>query len=158
MGASRHKGMVRRGERVERSSGAAPPLRSGRSGEPSLNGKRLMVEVEAAAERVNACVVTVAGELDLSTIPLLEKDLLREAGSDGDVIVDLTGVSFIDSSGIALLIEAFRAGGDSTRLFTVVAAESQVDRVFQLAGIDRVLPVFTDRGSAIEALNEASGG
>lgn len=123
-----------------------------------MNGKRLTVEVEAAAERANACVVTVAGELDLSTIPVLEKDLLREAGSDGDVIVDLTGVSFIDSSGIALLIEAFRAGGDSTRLFTVVAAESQVDRVFRLAGIDRVLPLFTDRGRAIEALNEASSG
>jgi anti-sigma B factor antagonist len=116
------------------------------------------VAVEAVADRANACVVTVTGELDLSTIPLLEKDLLGEAGSDEDVIVDLTGVSFIDSSGIALLIEAFRAGRGSTRLLTVVAAESQVDRVFQLAGIDRVLPLFRDRGSAIEALNEASSG
>lgn len=141
---------------MERSSGAAPPLNTERSGEPDLNGRRLAVEVSAVEDNIS--VVSVAGELDLSTIPLLEKDLLRAAGSEGDVIVDLTAVSFIDSSGIALLIEAFRAGGDSTKLLTVVAEESQVDRVFQLAGIDRALPLYTSRASAIQALSEASSG
>jgi anti-sigma B factor antagonist len=141
---------------VERSSGAAPPRQLGRSGDPNLSGKRLTVEIDAVGAR--ASVVSVAGELDLSTIPLLEKDLLREAGSESDVIVDLTGVSFIDSSGIGLLIEAFRSGEDSTRLLTVVAEDSQVDRVFRMAGIGRALPVFTDRRGAIEALNGTASG
>jgi anti-anti-sigma factor len=69
--------------------------------------------------------------------------------------VDLTGMVFIDSSGIALLIRAFRAG-DAGALNTVIVEGSQVDRVFRLAGVDRALPLFTERAPALEALNGAA--
>ena len=41
-------------------------------------------------------------------------------------------------------------------MHTVIAEGSQVDRVFGLAGIDRVLPIFTARESALESLNGAA--
>jgi anti-sigma B factor antagonist len=137
---------------VERSSGAAPPLTSRGSGSPE-NGQTLSVQIEAAGE--SACVVSLAGELDLSTIPLLEEQLLEELRSKDGVVVDLTRVSFIDSSGIALLIQGLRATGHACVLNTVIAEGSQVDRVFRLAGIDRALPLFTARAAAVEALNGA---
>jgi anti-sigma B factor antagonist len=150
MGAARHKGTVRVGERVERSSGAAPPLSSGASGEPD-DGQAFTVGIEAIG--ANACVVCLAGELDLSTVPQLEKQLCDRARSMDGVIVDLTKVSFIDSSGIAVLIKAFRTADDGRILNTVIAEGSQVDRIFQLAGIDRALPVFMARAPAVEALD-----
>jgi anti-anti-sigma factor len=127
----------------------------GVGGEPDTTGQRLTWNIEPAG--ANVSVVSLIGELDLSTIPLVEKGLLAEASSMGDVIVDLTDVNFIDSSGIGLLIRAFRSGGGSGRLHTVIAGGSQVERVFELAGIGRALPLFMDRGGAIEALNGAGG-
>jgi anti-sigma B factor antagonist len=73
------------------------------------------------------------------------------------VIVDLSWVSFIDSSGIALLIQAFRATDQAGVLTTVIAEGSQVERVFRLAGIDRALPLFMDRAGAVEASNGRAG-
>jgi anti-sigma B factor antagonist len=137
---------------VERSSGAAPPLSSGGSGEPK-NGQVLTVRVEAVGPR--ASVVSLAGELDLSTIPNVEKQLFDQLRSHPAIVVDLTDVTFIDSSGIALLIQASRASGETGVLNTVVAEGSQVERVFRLAGIDRALPLFTQRALALEGLNGA---
>ncbi len=137
---------------MERSSGAAPPLSSGGSGEPE-DGQLLTVRIEPAD--TNASVVSLIGELDLSTIPRVEKQLLGQLRSKQGVVVDLTGVSFIDSSGIGLLIRAFRMDGGAP-LHTVIAEGSQVDRVFRLAGIDRALPLFTARPRALEALNGAA--
>jgi anti-anti-sigma factor len=103
-----------------------------------------------------ACVVSLAGELDLSTIPRVERQLFEQLRSKSGVVVDLTKVSFIDSSGIALLIQAFRAGDGAGVLNTVIADGSQVERVFHLTGIDRALPLFTRRAAALEGLNGAA--
>ena len=138
---------------MERSSGAAPPRQSGGASEPESLGQQLPVTIESPA--ANASVVSLAGELDLSTIPMLEKRLLEQIRVKDAVIVDLTNVTFIDSSGIGLLIRAFRSCENAEPLMTVIAAGSQVERVFQLAGIDRALPLFMDRGRAMEALNGA---
>jgi anti-sigma B factor antagonist len=143
MGASHHEGMARRGERVERSSGAAPPRHSGGSD---------LLEITIENGTPGVCVVSLAGELDLSTMPKLERPLLRELEQRERVIVDLTRLSFIDSSGIGLLIRAFRANEEDPRLRTVIARDSQVDRVFRIAGIDRALPLYFGREEALAAL------
>ena len=133
MGASHHKGMARRGERVERSSGAAPPRHSGASD-----------------------LLSLAGELDLSTIPKLERPLMAELESRAAVIADLTRLSFIDSSGSGLLIQAFRRSEDEPKLHTVIAEGSQVERVFRLAGIDRAIPLYLTRERALAAASPSA--
>jgi anti-sigma B factor antagonist len=119
------------------------------------NGQLLSVRVESAGP--NASVVSLAGELDLSTIPRIEGQLFEQLRSHPGVVIDLTRLSFIDSSGIGLLIKAFRAVDDGGRLHTVIAPGSQVERVFRLAGIDRALPLFVERTRALESLNGAAG-
>ncbi len=101
-------------------------------------------------------MISLRGELDLSTIPRVEKQLFEQLRVNAGVIVDLTDLSFIDSSGIGLLIRALRSTGQAGTLHTVIAQGSQVDRVFSLAGIERVLPIFRARGPALEALNGAA--
>jgi len=95
------------------------------------------------------------GELDLSTISKTEGPLFEQLRAPAGVIVDLTGLSFIDSSGIGVLIQAFRASSNGTRMHIVVARDSQVDRVFRISGVDRVVPLFFDRGDALVALSRA---
>ena len=137
---------------MERSSGAAPPRRPAGSG-PTEDGEILSVRVDA--EDAGAAVISLAGELDLSTIPKLEPWLLEELRNPIGVVVDLTRLSFIDSSGIGLLIKASQSA-EGGRMHTVVAPGSQVERVFQLAGIDRALLVFSGRDQAVARLNDAA--
>jgi anti-sigma B factor antagonist len=140
---------------VERSSGAAPPRQPGGSSEPEgTNGQLLTVQVEPAGP--DASIVSLAGELDLSTIPRIENQLFDQLRSHPGVVVDLTRLSFIDSSGIALLIKAFREVDGGGKLHTVIAPGSQVDRVLRIAGIDRALPLFAERTRALDSLNGAA--
>jgi anti-sigma B factor antagonist len=119
-----------------------------------MNGNLLTIRVETTGNGTS--VVSLAGELDLSTIPRMAVPLLGEV-SHRAVIVDLSALSFIDSSGIAVLIKAFRAAEGNGRMHTVIASGSQVERVLRLAGIDRALPLFVDREAALEALPDGDG-
>ena len=140
---------------MERSSGAAPPRQSGGRSEPeSVNGRLLSVRIESLGAETS--VVSLAGELDLSAVPRIEGALFEQVRARSGVIVDLTRVSFIDSTGIGLLIKAFRAVDGGGALHTVVAPGSQIDRVFRLAGVDRMLPLFAERTGALDALNGAA--
>jgi anti-anti-sigma factor len=143
--------MVRRGERVERSSGAAPPRPFDTGGPSDL----LTVEVEERDER--AVVISLAGELDLSTVPQLENALIEQLRSHPSVVVDMSKLRFIDSSGIGLMIRAHRATDHAGALCTVLSRGSQVERVFSLAGVDRALRIYFDRDEALTALNGDSG-
>jgi anti-anti-sigma factor len=105
----------------------------------------------------NRSVVSLAGELDLSTIPRVEKQLSERVRSGAGLVLDLSDLAFIDSSGIALIIRAHRDAEVGAGPNLVIAPGSQVERVFRLAGVDRVLPVFNGRAPALEDLNGAVG-
>jgi anti-sigma B factor antagonist len=144
--------MARGGERVERSSGAAPPRPPGGSSADDQRHELLRIESGLGTEGV--AIVGLAGELDLSTIPKLEEPLLNALDSSS-VVLDLTRLAFIDSSGIGLLIRVHQTANGTRAFQTVVAEGSQVARVFALAGIDHALPVFVDRDEAIAAAANA---
>jgi anti-sigma B factor antagonist len=114
------------------------------------DGELLGIEIERSGNGLS--VVALAGELDLSTIPRLEGRLLHELREREGVVVDLSQLSFIDSSGIGLLIKAHRAMNGTGSINIVVAEGSQVERVFDIAGIGRALPLFLDRDEAIAAV------
>jgi anti-sigma B factor antagonist len=129
---------------VERSSGAAPPPQLGASDQVSSTPLSIRIEESAPG----ASIVALAGELDLSTIPRMEGPLFEQIRQRPVVLVDLTKLSFIDSSGIGVLIQAFQES-DGTRMRFLIGAETQVERVFRIAGVSDALPVYLDRGEAL---------
>jgi anti-sigma B factor antagonist len=96
-------------------------------------------------------VLELAGELDLSTIARMEAPLLEQVRQRPAVVVDLSQLSFIDSSGIGVLIKAFQTA-NGTRMNVVIGRGSQVERVFRIAGIGHVLPVYFERDEALAAV------
>jgi anti-anti-sigma factor len=139
--------MARSGGRVERSSGSAPPRRPGARDQEGSGQFKVRIE----DSREDASIVVLAGELDLSTIPRMEGPLFEQLGQRPAVLVDLTALRFIDSSGIGILIKAFRES-NGTPMHVVIGTDSQVERVFRIAGVDEALPVFSDREAAFAAL------
>jgi anti-sigma B factor antagonist len=102
----------------------------------------LEIRLEA---RSDAVVVVVCGACDLSCHEQLRERLLEaEALDRPEVVVDLTGASFIDSNGLRVLIGAWNRARQSGHRFQVALRDSgQVRGVLEVTGVDQVLPVAT---------------
>lgn len=84
----------------------------------------------------------VSGELDLSTSPRLSELLGQELESGKSVLLDLSEVSFIDSTALNTLVTALRSCESNGGSFELAAdLPGQVRRVFQVTGLDAVLPI-----------------
>jgi anti-anti-sigma factor len=91
-----------------------------------------------------AVVVTIAGDLDLSTAPELERSLVGIQTDGRPVVLDLRKVSFMDSSGLRVILAAdARARAAGARL-VLVEGRPGVQRVFQLTLLDRRLEFVSD--------------
>lgn len=95
-------------------------------------------------------VVTLAGEVDLETSPRVREVLLGAVSGGQPVFVHLEAVSYIDSSGIASLVEAYQRARDLNTRFGLISVNEAAARVLRLSRLDTVFPIF---GSVDEALN-----
>jgi anti-sigma B factor antagonist len=88
-------------------------------------------------------VIAVAGEFDLDNHTQV-RDAVREALLDGpaDVLLDLTGTTFIDSIALGTLIGARRRAYAVRGSLAVVLGSRQVTRVFEMTGLDKVFTTY----------------
>jgi anti-anti-sigma factor len=92
----------------------------------------------------DAHVIGLSGELDLATAANVEQELRRvEATDASSIVVDLSGLTFMDSTGVRLVWQAqARSRADANRL-TLLRGPRTVQRVFAITGIADMLP-FAD--------------
>jgi anti-sigma B factor antagonist len=83
-------------------------------------------------------VVAVSGELDLDTMGELNEALAVPNGL-ATTVVDLRGLTFVDSSGVSGVLAAARRARDAGERLVCVRGPAQIQRVFQLTGVDTVL-------------------
>jgi len=90
--------------------------------------------------RGDVLVLVVEGEIDIATAPLLEQQLSSgEAGSASAVIVDLDRVTFIDSTGLRVLVSHALSETNGSRL-QLTRGSAQVQRLFAVSGMLEHLP------------------
>lgn len=104
-----------------------------------LSGALLTVDVE---EDGDALLISASGELDISTTGALDAELQRALdGKATRVILDLSGLSFVDSTGLRLLaIAVSHAKANGTQLRMRDGSEA-VKRTLQVTGLDHTLPL-----------------
>jgi len=79
-----------------------------------------------------AVMVTIVGELDLALRPAFEEAV---AATTGDVVVDMGQVTFLDSAGITVLVEARRAALERGSTMRVAPASDVVMRILEITGL-----------------------
>lgn len=96
-------------------------------------------------------VLEVHGDLDMATVPQLRDGLQRlvDAG-DRQVVVDMAGVGFMDSSGLGTLVVMFRSLRDVGGRLCLAAVRPAVHSILRITSVDRVIDVY-DNVQAAEA-------
>ncbi len=92
-------------------------------------------------ESDTSLILKVEGDLDLATAPLLNEHLERAAGSDATtIVVDLDEVTFIDSSGLHVLVRQFAGSRSNGGRIRLTKGSEQVQQLFRLTGVLDRLP------------------
>lgn len=113
------------------------------------------IEVE---EKEGYHIVSPIGELDIYTVPLFRKVVLKlEGDRRHDLILDLTRVTFIDSSGLGSLIEIFQKVQSVEGEIAYVVDNPRILKIFKLVDLDKVFPVFSNLGRALQDVGVTGG-
>lgn len=98
------------------------------------------------------CELQLEGELDLWSAERLRAVLQRVARDNRAVVVGLESCEFVDSTGIALFLQARRQLEDEDGRLVIYGCADQVLRIFTVAGLTEAGIVFDSRGEAIAEL------
>lgn len=104
----------------------------------------------------DACVIEARGEVDISNVAELTRRVLH-ALADGEtaIVLDLSGVTHLDSSGLSAVIAAHQqvTEGSGGKL-ALVLGQKHLQRTFELRGLDRVFVICANRDAAVETLRD----
>lgn len=105
-----------------------------------------------------AYVIFLKGELDLSTVGRLGRRLDELIGGGAKaIVVDLIELTFIDSTGLATLLNALRNVRRRNGRLALACTNPTVLRLFEITGTDETFDIFADRAPAIERVRESAG-
>ena len=87
-------------------------------------------------------VITVSGEVDLATSPELDNAIIVaiESGTSS-LAIDLTDVSFMDSSGLGVIVRGLKRCREADKDLDLVITNERVLKVFGITGLDQVIPI-----------------
>ncbi|MFI8893829.1 STAS domain-containing protein [Streptomyces paradoxus] len=97
-------------------------------------------------------VVTLRGEIDHDVQDVLSEALLVEDGSVAPrTVADLSGVTFMDSSGINIFVAAHQQASSADGWVRIAGAQRAVLRVLELVGVDTIIPCHATTEQALTA-------
>ena len=90
----------------------------------------------------NAIVIQLTDELDADTLKTLRSDLTLFSELDNDLLLDMTDVTFIDSSGIGAIVYLYKRLSASGHSLAIVNVSGQPERLFEMLHLAKTIPCF----------------
>lgn len=111
--------------------------------------------IEVVDSGDDAVILVVAGELDIATAPELREKLIEQFSEGGrsSVVVDLTSVSFMDSTSLGVLVGAAKRAAAAEgwlRLVAPAGTKGRIRRTLAITGLDQVMPVYETVDAALQ--------
>lgn len=102
--------------------------------------------------QVQGCaVLSAAGEIDLYTAPALRDALVAAAESSSRIVIDLSRVTFLDSTGLGVMLGALGRARSVQRSVALVGPTSMVRRVLEITRLNQVFPTYGELDEALAA-------
>ncbi len=95
-------------------------------------------------------IIELNGEVDLSCSPEARKQILKCLSDKNNLLIDLSQVSYIDSSGVASLVEGYQTAKKKNLRFGLVSVSASAMSVLQLARLDKVFPINDSVDARVE--------
>lgn len=113
-----------------------------------------VVPFHLSSARLTGCAATIAveGELDVYTAPDLEALIRALGGEVTHVLVDLTGVTFVDSAGVGLLTQSAKRLSAHGGVMMLAIDTVSVRKIFELTGLDKFFVIHQNAARAAEEL------
>lgn len=109
-----------------------------------------MAESNATAASNHPNVLPLDGEIDLHVSPRIALSLSQlVTKKPAKLVVDMSRVTYIDSSGLAVLIEAMQSMEEYGGIFAIAGLQETVRSIFEIARLDQVFRIFPDVNSAL---------
>lgn len=111
------------------------------------NGDGLTVKTET---RDSAVVVSPTGDIDLSASPILRQELRKVQGNRPQrLVINLAAVPYMDSSGVATLVEAMQMARKNNTALVLCALQDRVRSIFEIARLDTVFKIVDTIETAV---------
>ena len=97
----------------------------------------------SSSEQGAVTIVHVAGEIDVYTAPLLREVLDKQvAAGRTNLVVDLENVTFMDSTGLGVLVGRLKLVRGQNGTLRIVSAQDRILKVFKITGLDKVFHIY----------------
>ena len=97
-------------------------------------------------------IVSVRGEVDVYSAPTLRKSLQDLMDDEHpSLLVDLTEIAFIDSTGLGVLVAGQNRASELGGKLNLVCAQERVLKLFRITGLDEVFGIYSTRADALTA-------
>lgn len=100
--------------------------------------KPFEIDVE---ERESSALVRLSGEIDLAAVEAIETELLPLEDRFQTIVLDLRGVTFLDSTGLRAIVSADARARNNGFELKIIRGPEQVQKILYLSGLDKILPL-----------------
>ena len=105
----------------------------------------------------DVAVVIADGYVDFDAAPALKQNIMRQIDEGNrHLVVDLSAADFIDSTAIGVLVGALKRLQDCRGSLAVVCTNDNIRNVFEIVGLDDMIPMHRSRDDAVSALTRAA--
>lgn len=95
-------------------------------------------------------VIRPKGDIDLSRAPSLRQQISEvQKGNPGRLVIDLSDVPYMDSSGVATLVEAMQVARRRNQKLVLCCPQEKVKAIFEIARLDMVFKIVNSRDEAV---------
>ena len=109
-------------------------------------------------QKGSATIVDVDGQITFESTPALREKIFGALKSKNPVLVNLTQVAYMDSSGIATLVEGLKAAQAQKAAFGLYGLTKNTRNVLELVRLDKVFKIFENEDEALRQLTSANPG
>lgn len=101
-------------------------------------------------QRGDRSVLSASGEVDVFTAPTLDDAISGELDEErAHLVVDLTGVSFLDSTGLGVLVKGLKGAREAGGSLDLVVSSERIRRIFEITGLDASISIYDTLDAAL---------
>lgn len=111
----------------------------------------LKIDTHPAGE--NTLVINLQGEVDVYTAPQLKQEIIDQLGSGANqIVVNLTGVQYLDSTGLGVLIGGLKRAREKDGELTLVCPNQRIYRIFEITGLSKIFDIYQSEDEALTSV------